>query len=220
LPDHAPSRRAPAHQFDSVAQQEESAALGMWVFLATEVLFFGGVFLVYAVYRGWYPEAFSAASRDLHLALGATNTVVLIASSFTMALAVHAAQTGAERPLRWFLLATILLGTLFLGIKGVEYAGEFAAHRVPGPDFEFEEPYRAQAQIFFSLYFLMTGLHALHMIIGLGVLLVVLGMAARRRFSPDYYTPVEMTGLYWHFVDIVWICLLPLLYLIDRHGGS
>ena len=208
-----------AHHFDNLAQQQEAATLGMWVFLATEVLFFGGLFMTYSIYRSWYPDAFSFASRTLDLTLGGVNTAVLITSSLTMALAVHAAQTGARRKLILFLIATMVLGGVFLGIKGVEYAHKFAEHHVPGPAFHFEEEMLApHAQVFFSLYFVMTGLHALHMIIGIGIMLWMLWWSWTGRIGPQYYSPIEASGLYWHFVDIVWIFLFPLLYLIGRHG--
>jgi cytochrome c oxidase subunit 3 len=209
-----------AHHFDNLEQQTEAASLGMWVFLLTEVLFFGGLFLVYTVYRHLYHDAFVAASQELDVLLGAINTGVLIASSLTMALAVHAAQTGSRRLLTMFLIATILLGGVFLGIKATEYAHKFAEHHVPGAGFQFEPKYFLHAQIFFSLYFIMTGLHALHMVIGIGILLVMVWMARRRLFSPEYYAPIEVAGLYWHFVDIVWIFLFPMLYLIGRHGAG
>jgi cytochrome c oxidase subunit 3 len=207
-----------AHHFDDMAQQKEAATLGMWVFLATEVLFFGGLFAAYSVYRGWYPDAFSAASHTLDVTLGTVNTAVLITSSLTMALAVHAAQTGERRLLMLFLIATMVLGSVFLGIKGVEYAHKFTEHHVPGLSFHFEEEaLAAHAQVFFSLYFVMTGLHALHMIIGLGIMLWMLVWAWNGTISREYNSPIEISGLYWHFVDIVWIFLFPLLYLIGRH---
>jgi cytochrome c oxidase subunit 3 len=206
-----------AHQFDDLEQQSEAATLGMWAFLVTEVLFFGGLFLGYVVYRSSYPEAFASGSHHLDVALGAVNTAVLIGSSLTMALAVHAAQVGRQKELVLFLLGTILLGAVFLGIKGVEYAHKFAEHLVPGPSFVFAGPHAHQAQLFFSFYFAMTGLHAAHMVIGIGVLAVLTVMAWGGRFSAAYYAPVEISGLYWHFVDIVWIFLFPLLYLIGRH---
>jgi cytochrome c oxidase subunit 3 len=206
-----------AHQFETLEQQREVASLGMWLFLVTEVLFFGGLFLVYSVYRGWYPAAFAAASHELIVWAGTLNTVVLITSSLTMALAVHAAETGNRRALILLLLATMALGCVFLGVKAYEYRTEYLEHHVPGFGFEFEKPYFLQAQIFFSLYFVMTGLHALHMIIGLGIMSVMVWLSWRGRFTPEYYNPIEVSGLYWHFVDIVWIFLFPLLYLIGRH---
>ena len=207
-----------AHHFESLDQQKEAATLGMWVFLVTEVLFFGGLFAGYAIYRTWYPDAFAAASRELDIVLGSINTVVLITSSLTMALAVHAAQTGERRLVLWLLLATMALGATFLGIKGVEYYHKFAEHHVPGPAFSFEPEHFSQAQIFFSFYFMMTGLHALHMVIGLGIMIVMLWWTWNGTITVDYANPIEISGLYWHFVDIVWIFLFPLLYLIGRHG--
>ncbi|HEY2906988.1 MAG TPA: cytochrome c oxidase subunit 3 family protein [Vicinamibacterales bacterium] len=207
-----------AHHFDDLGQQKEAATLGMWVFLVTEVLFFGGLFLVYLVYRNWYPAAFAAGSREMIVWAGTLNTCVLITSSLTMALAVHAAQTGERRLLMMLLVATMLLGCAFLGIKAFEYYTEFKEHHVPGAGFEFEAEYAAHAQIFFSLYFLMTGLHALHMIIGLGIMSVMLWWSYRGIITAEYYNPIEVAGLYWHFVDIVWIFLFPLLYLIGRHA--
>ena len=215
MPSHGHS--ALAHQFDNLDQQREVASLGMWIFLATEVLFFGGLFLTYAVYRGWYPEAFTAASRELLVWAGTLNTVVLITSSLTMALAVHAAQSGHRRALVALLLVTMAFGCVFLSIKAFEYWTEFKEHHVPGFGFQFEPEYYLQAQIFFSLYFIMTGFHALHMIIGLGIMTVMVWMSWHGRFTPEYYNPIEVSGLYWHFVDIVWIFLFPLLYLIGRH---
>jgi cytochrome c oxidase subunit 3 len=181
------------------------------------VLFFGVLFAVYTIYRSWYPGAFAAASRELLIWAGATNTVVLITSSLTMALAVHAAQTGDRRRLMRFLVATMVLGTTFLGIKAFEYYTGFVEGHLPGAGFRFEAQYFRNAQIFFSLYYLMTGLHALHMIIGLGLMAVMLWLSWRGTITAEYYTPIEISGLYWHFVDIVWIFLFPLLYLIGRH---
>jgi cytochrome c oxidase subunit III len=210
----------PAHQhhFDTMEQQAEASTLGMWLFLVTEVMFFGGLFTAYLIYRMWYPAAWSEGSLELDILLGGINTVVLIGSSLTMALAVRAAQTGHQRQLVVFLLFTILLGLTFLVIKFFEYKHKFELHHIPGPNFQFEGPHAKQVEIFISLYFALTGLHALHMLIGFGIMSVILVMAMRNRFSPEWYTPVELAGLYWHFVDIVWIFLFPLLYLVDRAG--
>jgi len=208
-----------AHHFEDLGQQHEAATLGMWIFLVTEVLFFGGLFLVYSIYRSMYTNAFAAASHELNIALGSINTAVLIGSSLTMALAVHAAQLGQRRLLMFFLIATMLLGSVFLGIKAVEYYTKFVEHHIPGPSFQFgEREFARYAQIFFSLYFMMTGLHALHMIIGLGIMSVMLWWAWNGTITAEYFSPIEISGLYWHFVDIVWIFLFPLLYLIGRHG--
>lgn len=207
-----------AHQFDGLEQQHEAGWLGMWIFLATEIMFFGGMFTGYAVYRSVYPGVFADASQKLEVALGATNTIVLICSSLTMALAVHAAQVGRRRTLVGFLLATMALGLVFLGIKGIEYAHKFEHHLVPGSSFVYADRYARDAQVFFSFYFAMTGMHALHMVIGIGLLAVLVARAWRGAFSPQHHAAVELTGLYWHFVDIIWIFLYPLLYLIDRHA--
>ena len=216
--DIAPAHpRALLHHFDTAEQQKDASTLGMWLFLVTEIMFFGGLFTAYVVYRNKFPMAFVEASHSLDILLGGVNTAVLICSSLTMALAVNAAQRGARKSLVVFLILTILLGSVFLGIKAVEYHEKFVNHHVPGASFHFEGPEGANTQIFFSLYFAMTGLHALHMIIGI-VLLAILAVRARRgAFGADYNTPVDMTGLYWHFVDIVWIFLFPLLYLLGGH---
>jgi cytochrome c oxidase subunit III len=205
------------HHFDDVEQQHEASWLGMWVFLATEVMFFGGMFASYFVYRHWYLLAFASASNRLDIWLGAINTAVLICSSFTMALAVHSAETSRPKPLIRFLLLTIILGLVFLGIKFYEYHTKFEEYLVPGSSFRFEAALARPAEIFFSFYFAMTGMHAVHMIIGIGLLTALIVQARRGRFSAFYHTPVELTGLYWHFVDIVWIFLFPLLYLLGRH---
>jgi cytochrome c oxidase subunit 3 len=221
---HPAHRPGLDHQFDSYEQQRESASLGMWAFIVQEVMFFGGLFAAYMVYRAQYPDAFAAASHTLDIKLGAFNTGVLIASSLTMALAVRAAQLGLRRVLMGFLVATIFLGSVFLGVKVVEYRDKFEHHHVPGASFHFEESERhgvpidqRHAQMFFGLYFAMTGLHALHMIVGIAILLWLLYWARRGRFTPENHNFVEGTGLYWHFVDIVWIFLFPMLYLIGRH---
>ncbi len=208
-------------QFETLDQQRETASLGMWVFLVTEVLFFGGMFMTYTLNRSTYPDVFGEASRSINLTLGAVNTVVLIGSSLTMAMSVWAAQVGKKQLVTIFLIATLILGSVFLGIKGVEYHEKFVEHHVPGLNFNFEPgadaATNAHAQLFFSLYFAMTGLHALHMIIGAGLLIWLIKESFKGRFTPEYSTPVDLVGLYWHFVDIVWIFLFPLLYLIDRH---
>lgn len=205
------------HQFDDAEQQYSSAVLGMWAFLIQEVMFFGGLFLAYAVYRASYPEAFAHGSHHLDVTLGAFNTAVLIASSLTMALAVHAAQTGHRAQLILFLFLTLLLGSIFLGVKAIEYGHKWHEGLVPGLQWRLEGPDAPHQLIFFSLYFAMTGMHALHMVVGAIGLIVLLFFALQGKYSADYNTPVEMFGLYWHFVDIVWIFLFPLLYLFARH---
>jgi len=207
------------HHFDSAEQQHEAASLGMWVFIAQEIMFFGGLFLAYTVYRAMYHDAFAAASHHLDLRYGAFNTAVLITSSLTMALAVHAAQLGNRKGTIGFLIGTIFLGSVFLGVKVIEYHDKFVHHLVPGLNFHFEGAgaLEHQAQVFYSLYFLMTGLHALHMIVGIGILFGLVYFAWKGRYSAQYFSPVELTGLYWHFVDIIWIFLFPFLYLVSRH---
>ena len=205
------------HHYDSAEQQREAASLGMWVFIAQEIMFFGGLFLAYVIYRNWYHDGFAAASHHLDLRFGAFNTAVLIASSLTMALAVHAAQLGSRKGLIGYLIATIALGLVFLGVKVVEYNDKFVHHLVPGASFQFEAALERPAEIFYSLYFLMTGLHALHMVVGVGILGGLVYFAKKGRYTPEYFSPVELSGLYWHFVDIVWIFLFPFLYLISRH---
>jgi cytochrome c oxidase subunit 3 len=215
------------HHFSEPQQQRDASSLGMWWFLATEVMFFGGMFCAYLIYRLAYFGDFAAASKTLNPLLGGINTAVLICSSLTVVLAVWAAQTGRRMMLVGNLALTLVLGMVFLGVKAVEYKEKFEMHHVPGPSFSFEkQPIPGHpgqyanpkhAQIFFALYFVMTGLHAVHMIIGLGLFTWLLVMAWKGRFTPEWHTPVEMGGLYWHFVDLVWIYLFPLLYLIDRH---
>jgi cytochrome c oxidase subunit 3 len=206
-----------AHHFDDAGQQQEASTLGMWLFLATEIMFFGGVFTAYIVYRSAYPDAFAHASNHLDILLGTVNTGVLIASSLTMALAVHGAQVGKNELLKNGLVLTILLGSVFLVIKAYEYGHKFHEGLVPGPYFTYSGADAVNAELFFSLYFAMTGLHAVHMVIGISILLILVFQARHGMYGPHYSTPIELTGLYWHFVDIVWIYLFPLLYLIGRH---
>ena len=230
--EHAPhAHTALAHHFDNLEQQREAGALGMWVFIAQEVMFFGGLFLAYLVYRMKYPEAFAAASNHLSWPLGTFNTGVLITSSLTMALAVWATQVGKSRKLQVSLmLATAILGATFLGVKAYEYVEKYHDGLIPIAGMF--DPAKGgiqmpagvtvqQYQLFYWIYFAMTGLHALHMIIGIGILIPIMWWAWRGRYSPEYHAPVENFGLYWHFVDIVWIFLFPLLYLLGAHfaGG-
>lgn len=252
-----------AHHFEDLGQQHEAATLGMWVFLATELMFFGGLFTGYTIYRSQYPAAFAAASNHLSVWIGGINTIVLLTSSLTMALAVHAAQTGARRTLVAMLLATAGLGSLFLAIKAYEYYVDYEEGLVPVLHFKAEEfqpsgsearplPVRGLApeelredgnvaqpaaaprdryampteaaasfarrvELFLMFYYIMTGIHAVHLIIGIALMLILAHKAQRGRYAPEFYYPIEVGGLYWHFVDVIWIFLLPLLYLI---GGS
>jgi len=210
---HHPAQQ---HHFETRQQQAEASTLGMWLFIAQEVMFFGGLFTAYLIYRVWYPQAWAEGSLELDIVMGGINTAVLIGSSLTMALAVRAAQTNLKKSTVVWLILTMILGMTFLVIKFFEYKHKFELNHVPGANFVFEGPHAAQVEIFLSLYFALTGLHALHMVIGFGILAWILWMAMKDRFSSEWYTPIEMAGLYWHFVDIVWIFLFPLLYLVDR----
>jgi cytochrome c oxidase subunit 3 len=210
--DHPPGF---AHQFEDMDQQLDSSVLGMWIFLAQEIMFFGGLFAGYSIYRWRNQVAFEAASNHLDIFLGGFNTVVLIASSLTMALAVRAAQMGDNRWIVRWLLGTLALGCTFLGVKVIEYTDKFTHHLVPGYNFQWADAAQASgAQMFYVFYFAMTGMHALHMVIGAGLLIFFIRKAMKNTYHPRYFGPIENMGLYWHFVDIVWIFLFPLLYLL------
>ena len=210
---HAPS--ALAHQFEDLQQQQESASLGMWVFLATEVMFFGGLFAGYTIYRNLYLPGFEAGSHMLNVTIGALNTAVLIGSSLTMAMAVRAAQMGKRGALVAFLILTILLGLAFVGIKlTLEWRHDYLEGLAPGLNFTFSGAHAKSVELFFFFYFAMTGVHALHMLVGMGILVVLVVQAWRGQYGADRYNMIEGFGLYWHFVDIIWIFLFPLLYLI------
>jgi cytochrome c oxidase subunit 3 len=211
---HASS--ALAHQFEDLEQQHEASSFGIWVFLATEVMFFGGLFAGYTIFRNLYPAGFVEGSHLLNVSIGALNTAVLICSSLTMALGVRAAQMGKRNTLVTFLVLTILLGLAFILIKlTFEWRHDYVEGLVPGLNFTHEHLMNPRAvELFFCFYFFMTGVHALHMVVGVGILSVLVVMAWKGRFGPDHYNGVEGTGLYWHFVDIIWIFLFPLLYLI------
>jgi len=234
----AHSHPALQHHFENMEQQREAGTLGMWVFLVTEIMFFGGMFLAYTLYRSLYPMAFASASNHLDITLGAVNTGVLILSSFTMAMAVYFTQIGKQRPQIICLGLTLILGLTFLGVKAKEYHDKYEDHLIPGrliPGNPFnpavaqhgdEDPHKLhllegatvqKVEMFYWIYFAMTGMHALHMIIGAGLLTFLLIFSMKGRFDPEYHSPVEVIGLYWHFVDIVWIFLFPLLYLLGRH---
>jgi cytochrome c oxidase subunit 3 len=230
---HPPYQR---HHFVSMEQQNETTNFGMWLFLLTEIMFFGGLFTAYLIYRNWYYPAFVAASHTLNIVEGTANTGVLITSSFTMALGVWCAETKRSKGLVWSLIATLILGLAFLGIKADEYHEKWEMHHVPGTYFSAqsfvhpvaeggkaaEKPLApdmaAHTEVYFSLYFAMTGMHALHMIIGIGILCFLLFRATRGAYMDGNIAFIENFGLYWHFVDIVWIFLFPLLYLISRYS--
>ena len=221
------------HHFETVEQQRGAGSFGMWLFLLTEIMFFGGLFFAYLLYRNWYYDAFFTASNQLSIPLGTANTAILITSGFFMALAVWCAEVRKKDMLVWTLILTTVFGIAFLGIKYVEYHEKWEKHHIPGAHFDISEfvnpaahgikekplaPDMAQrTQVFFFLYFAMTGMHALHMIIGVGLLFWLIWRARRGDFSAGYVAPIENFGLYWHFVDIVWLFLFPLLYLINRH---
>jgi cytochrome c oxidase subunit 3 len=204
-------------QFKDLEQQHEVATAGMWVFLMTELLLFGALFAAYTVYRYWYPQAFAHGSRDLEAGIGAINTAVLICSSVGMAIADYGVQVGSRKRLLYGLAAAIVLGTVFMVLKGVEYYHHYQQHEFPGLSFDYSVAQARELQIFFFLYFATTGLHAIHLTIGIFLVLYVFIQAYRHAYSPAYHNPVVIAGLYWHFVDIVWIFLFPLLYLIDLH---
>jgi cytochrome c oxidase subunit 3 len=221
------------HHFETEEQQREAGSFGMWLFLLTEIMFFGGMFFAYLLLRNWYYDAFVAASNQLNVGLGAANTAILITSGFFMALGVWAAEVRKKGLLVLFLILTTLFGLAFLGVKADEYHEKYEKHHIPGANFDVSQfvnpsayglsekplpPDVAQkTQLFFFLYFAMTGMHALHMIIGIGLLAWLMLRAQRGEFSAGYVAPIENFGLYWHFVDIVWLFLFPLLYLINRH---
>jgi cytochrome c oxidase subunit III len=223
------------HHFETQEQQREAATFGMWLFLLTEIMFFGGLFFAYLLYRNWYHDAFVVSSNQLSIPLGAANTAILISSGFFMALGVWAAEVKKQGLLVLFLVLTTVFGVAFLGIKAVEYHEKWEKHHIPGASFDVSQFTNPQAyglhekplspdmaqktQIFFFLYFAMTGMHAFHMVLGIGLLLWLTWRARRGEFSAGYVAPIENFGLYWHFVDIVWIFLFPLLYLINRHPG-
>ena len=209
----------------TMEQQRNTASLGMWLFLVTEVMFFGGMFCAYLIYRLKYFNDFAAASQSIAVGWGAFNTAVLLVSSWTMAMAVRCAQLGKQKMIVFFLLLTMLFGTTFLGVKAKEYYDKYEEHHIPGLSFNFDGKLlnhpdyvvnQHHAEMFFSIYFAMTGMHALHMIIGLGLMAYLAVMTLRGKYSSAYFTPIENAGLYWHFVDVVWIYLFPLLYLISR----
>ncbi len=202
-----------APQFDDLEQQRSAARLGIWIFLATEVLFFGGLFLGYTVYRSLYPRDFAAASHHTEVVIGGINTAILLFSSTVMALAVRAAELRRRAQLIWLLVATAVLGIVFMTLKGVEYHKDWTDHLVPLVNFQWHQPNPDHAQIFFWLYFAMTGLHAIHVSVGIFVLLGLALLARSGKFTTGNYSAIEVAGLYWHFVDIVWIFLFPLLYL-------
>jgi cytochrome c oxidase subunit 3 len=210
-------------------QQKEAGTVGMWLFLVTEIMFFGGLFLAYSIFRTTYPQGFVQGSHLLDVNLGGLNTVVLIVSSLTMAMAVYYSQKGDKQKLVMFLVLTLILGCTFLVVKYFEYKEKFDNHLFPAAtmyapptegDHAVPLEYQQPVRVFLWIYFMMTGLHALHMIIGAGMLITLIIMAMQGKFDERYNSPIEISGLYWHFVDIVWIFLFPLLYLTGAHLGA
>lgn len=216
-PEVVHDHRDVAHQFADAEQQHASAELGMWLFLVTEIMFFGGLFLAYFIYRESYPIAFTMGSHYLNVRLGTINTGILLTSSLTMALAVGAAEQSQRGWLVVLLLATMVLGSVFLGIKGWEYYQKYSEHVIPFAGWTFEPAgsHRAGMMAFFNLYFLMTGLHALHMVIGLAMLALLTAWACRGEWPQSRLSLVHNVGLYWHFVDLVWVYLFPFFYLVS-----
>jgi cytochrome c oxidase subunit III len=208
----------PTPQFHDAEQRRRSSELGMWVFLASEVMFFGVLFAGYAVSRFNFSDAFAAASRHTDIVLGTLNTALLLTSSYTIAAALHALSADKLRAARGLLLATAALGVAFLAVKGIEYRKEYVEGLVPWLDFHFDPRYANGAALFFYLYFAMTGIHAIHLAIGIGVVLVMAARVHRRTLSAHYASPLEMSALYWHLVDVIWIFLYPCIYLIARKG--
>ena len=215
-----------AHHFEDLEQQRETETMGMWVFLATEILIFGAIITGYTIYRVRYPRDFEAASAKLNVLIGSINTIVLLSSSLTMALSVHATRVGRQRMLMTCLTLTITLGAIFLGLKALEYYSDYRDFLVPGLRFrpgewtELTPPANPQhVQLMLVFYYIMTGLHAVHMLVGMGLLVWLVLRARQGTLTPVRYMAIEVIGLYWHFVDIVWIFLLPLLYLTGTHHG-
>ncbi len=235
-----------AHHFEHPEQQRQSSTLGMWIFLVTEVMFFGGLFCGYTIYRWQYPEAWVVGSHLLDMFWGGFNTVVLLLSSLTMVLAIWSSQRNKRNLCAFWIVVTMALGLIFLGVKVIEYSSKIEHHLVPNANFNFDPAHvehyitpksfapslyvaghnfqkalevvnPGNVRLFYSFYFTLTGLHAIHMIIGEGIMAVMLWMCLKGRFSSEYNNPLEISGLYWHFVDIVWIFLFPLLYLVGRH---
>lgn len=204
--------------YNTLEQQDRAASFGMWVFLATELMLFGGLFAVYTIYRTIYPAGFTIGSHHLNLTLGATNTAVLIVSSVTMALAVRAAHLAQRRRVLVFLALTALLGTAFMIIKTVEYSQHFADGLVPGLQWRYDGPEPRAVQLFTLVYFALTSLHAIHLTVAILIVLITMALVWRNRLPVAHAGPIAVIGLYWHFVDIVWVFLLPLLYLFERQS--
>ena len=206
-------------QYAGIEHQTDAAMSGMWLFLATELLFFGGLFLIYAIYRSGYPAGTAEASRHANLIIGTINTVLLLTSSAIFSYGLGCARTGRNRPLFWTSIITGAIGVTFLLLKAYEWKDDFDKHLFPGPDFGITGTNAGGAQLFWSFYFIATALHAVHMIVGIGLVGWVGWNARKERYSPSYYTPAEVVGLYWSFVDMVWLVLYPSIYLVGGAGS-
>ncbi|PAU93465.1 cytochrome C oxidase subunit III [Aliifodinibius salipaludis] len=203
------------HHFVDADQQFATAKLGMWIFLVTEILMFGGLFAAYIVFRLWYPDLFTQASTELNTFWGGVNTVVLIGSSLTVAMAIKSAQLNQKKNIAINLGITLALAAVFMVIKYFEWTHKFELGIFPGQFYDFGGIEHEKANVFFSLYYLMTGLHGIHVLVGMGLMGWLLWRSLNNHFNSEYYTPIEITGLYWHLVDIIWIFLFPLFYLIE-----
>ncbi len=204
-------------QFSNPQQQRDSSTLGMWIFMATEVMFFGGLFAAYAIYRMYYTRGFEEGAEGMTLLIGSINTVVLMTSCLTMSLAIRAISQNKQAQTYWMLILTNLLGVLFLVLKFTEYIQHYHEHKAPGVWFISHKPEAGAEQMFFVFYFAMTGLHAIHMTIGIGLVTAIAVRTAMGRFNAEYHTPVSIVGLYWHFVDIIWTFLYVIFYIPGFH---
>jgi cytochrome c oxidase subunit 3 len=209
-----PASSVLAHHFESLDKQAHAARLGMWIFIATEVLLFTALFAGYAVYRFLFPESFSLASRHIETWIGLVNTIVLVTSSFTVALGLHRATRGDGRGTALFFALSVLLALVFLGFKFVEYSHHFEEGQLPGRFYTYAGVQGPGVPMFFALYFMITGLHGIHVVVGATILAVIGVRAARGAYTPEYHVAVELAGLYWHLVDVIWIFVFPLIYLI------
>ncbi len=204
-------------QFATPAQQREISSIGMWVFLASEVMMFGGLFLAYTVYRLSHPHSFNIGSSEMTLVIGSVNTAVLICSSFTMALAVYFMGMGQPKRTIFLLILSMVIGLIFLALKFSEYYIHYEEHKFPGVWWEHAGPSAGQIEMFYVFYFVLTGLHVVHMTIGLGILAVMLIRTMLGHFTSEYYTPLEIAGIYWSFVDCIWIFIYAALYIPGMH---
>ena len=203
-----------AHHFESAEQEFEASKLGIWLFLTTEILMFGGLFVGYVIFHNMFPEMFAEGASHLDWKLGSLNTIVLLVSSFTMVLSIYYAQTNQQKKVSNALLITFVCGLIFMVIKAFEYSHKIHLGLLPGELFTYEQAQSANLAMYFSFYFLMTGLHGSHVLIGMGLIGWLWWRSRKKEFNKDYYTPLEVVGLFWHLVDVIWIYLFPLIYLV------